>query len=125
MTFDKFKHEKNKYVSRAYNIYEGGEVGLLWVNLSPFSLFLNAFKYRDRTTIIGEILRSVRKSSDGRKKTQIMQSAKLNYVQTKKYLNYLLNYGFLVVTERETYVITEKGSKFLQLLEIQRLRNIR
>jgi len=124
LTFDKFKHEKNKYVSRAYNIYEG-EVGLLWVNLSPFSLFLNAFKYRDRTTIIGDILRSVRKSRDGRKKTQIMQSAKLNYVQTKKYLNYLLNYGFLVVTEKETYVITEKGSKFLQLLEIQQLRSIR
>jgi len=124
LTFDKFKHEKNKYVSRAYNIYEGGEVGLLWVNLSPFSSFLNAFKYRDRTTIIGDILRSVRKSRDGRKKTQIMQSAKLNYVQTKKYLNYLLNYGFLVVTEKETYVITEKGSKFLQLLEIQQLRNI-
>ena len=100
-------------------------MGLLWVNLSPFSSFLNAFKYRDRTTIIGDILRSVRKSRDGRKKTQIMQSAKLNYVQTKKYLNYLLNYGFLVVTEKETYVITEKGSKFLQLLEIQQLRNIR
>ena len=97
---------------------------MLWVNFSPFSLFLNAFKYRDRMTIISEILRSVRKSRDGRKKTQIMQSAKLNYVQTKKYLNYLLNYGFLVVTERETYVITEKGSKFLQLLEIQQLRNI-
>ena len=124
MTFDKFKHEKNKYVSRAYNIYEG-EVGLLWVNLSPFSSFFNAFKYRDRMTIIGDILRSVRKSRDGRKKTQIMQSAKLNYVQTKKYLNYLLNYGFLVVTEKETYVITEKGSKFLQLLEIQQLRSIR
>lgn len=97
----------------------------MWVNFSPFSSFLNAFKYRDRVTIIGEILRSIRKSREGRKKTQIMQSAKLNYVQTKKYLNYLLDYGFLVVTERETYVITEKGSKFLQLLEIQQLRSIR
>jgi len=59
------------------------------------------------------------------RKTQIMQSANLNYIQTKKYLNYLLGYGFLVVTEKDTYFITEKGSKLLQLIQIQQISSIR
>ena len=95
------------------------------VNLSPSYFFLNMFKYRDRTMIMADILKTVKNSKRGRRKTQIMQAAKLNYVQTKKYLNYLMNYGFLVVTAKETYIITEKGAKFLQLLEMQKLRTIR
>jgi len=87
--------------------------------------FARAFKYRDRTTIINDILQTVRKSKNGRKKTQIMQSANLNSIQTKKYLNYLTNYGFLVITEKQTYAITSKGSKFLQFVEIQRIRYLR
>lgn len=95
---------------------------------SKFSLHisvLRAFKYRDRLTIMSDILKSVKNSGEGRKKTQIMKSAHLNYVQTKKYLNYLNNCGFLVVTQRETYVITEKGSRFLQLVEIQKTQGLR
>lgn len=84
-----------------------------------------AFKYRDRVTIMSDILKTVKQSREGRRKTQIMQSANLNYIQTKKYLNYMYNCGFLVVTQRETYMITEKGSKFLQLLEIQQIQRIR
>ncbi len=96
-----------------------------WVGSSSFPHFLHAFKYRDRWTIIGDILKTVKNSREGKRKTQIMQSANLNYIQTKKYLNYLLNCGFLVITERETYVITERGSKFLHLVEIQRIHSIR
>jgi len=91
----------------------------------PSSLFVNAFKYRDRVSIMGDILKSVRSNYEGRKLTQIMQSANLNYVQTKKYLGYLNNCGYLVVTERETYVITEKGSRFLQMIEFQMMRSVR
>jgi len=80
---------------------------------SPISY---TFKYRNSVAIIGDILASVKNSMGGRKKTQIMQSANLNYILTEKYLNYLLNYGFLVVKERGMYVITEKGSRFLQLV---------
>jgi predicted transcriptional regulator len=43
------------------------------------------------------IPRSIRGSREGRKKTQTMQSANLNYIQTKKYLNYMLNCGFLLL----------------------------
>jgi predicted transcriptional regulator len=74
---------------------------------------------------MGDILKSVRSNYEGRKLTQIMQSANLNYVQTKKYLGYLNNCGYLVVTERETYVITEKGSRFLQMIEFQMMRSVR
>lgn len=80
----------------------------------------HAFKYRDRGAIIGDILRTVKNSRKGRRKTQIMQSANLNYTQTKKYLNHLIACGYLVVTEKEKYVITHEGSRFLQLVELQK-----
>lgn len=84
-----------------------------------------AFKYRDRATIMSDILNTVKSSSGGKKKTNIMKSANLNYKQTKKYVNYLLDYGFLVRTERATYVITEKGARHLQLIELQKFHSIR
>jgi len=90
-----------------------------------FPSILRSFKYRDRVTIIGDILKSVRMAREGKKLSQIMQSANLNYVQTKKYLNYLLNCGFLVYTQKETYAITPDGSRYLQLIEIQKMRTIR
>jgi predicted transcriptional regulator len=93
--------------------------------------FFTPFKYRDRVSIISDILKAVKDSpgkgkGKGKRKTQIMQSANLNYLQMKKYLNYLLNCGFLVLTEKETYVVTAEGSRFLrwQLAEIERLRRI-
>ncbi|MBS7608024.1 MAG: winged helix-turn-helix domain-containing protein [Candidatus Bathyarchaeia archaeon] len=85
---------------------------------------MSMFKYRDRTTIMSEILRAVKTKREA-KKTQIMELARLNYTQTKKYLNYLVNYGYLAVTEKETYIITEKGVRFLHMTEIQRIHVIR
>lgn len=85
---------------------------------------LRMFKYRDRATIMGDILKAVKTKREA-KKTQIMELARLNYVQTKKYLNYLVNYGYLAVTERETYIITEKGTRFLHTIEIQKIQVIR
>ncbi|NIQ07533.1 MAG: hypothetical protein GWO20_17975, partial [Candidatus Korarchaeota archaeon] len=53
------------------------------------------FKYRDRLTIIIDILKAIKNSKKGRRKTQIMQSANLNYAQMKKYLSYLLDCGMI------------------------------
>jgi len=54
-----------------------------------------------------------------------MEKARLNYIQTKKYLNYLLSVGYIAVTEKNTYVITESGARLLALREIQQIRTIR
>lgn len=96
-----------------------------YLRFSLISQFSHAFKYRDRMTIMSDILKAVKDSRKGRRKTQIMQSANLNYIQTKKYLNYLLHHGFLVVTEKETYLITEKGSRFLGWIEVQKIHSLR
>jgi predicted transcriptional regulator len=71
-----------------------------------------------------DILKAVKMKGEARK-TQIMENARLNYIQTKKYLSYLVSYGYLAVTERQTYVITEKGARFLYLIEIQKIQTIR
>jgi predicted transcriptional regulator len=79
------------------------------------------FKYRDRTMIITDILDTVKNSRGGKKKSPIMQSARLNHLQTEKYLNYLVDCGYIVVTNKRTYSITKDGSRFLQLIEMQRV----
>jgi len=94
---------------------------MLRLKSSPVS---HVFKYRDRMAIIRDILETVKESKNGRKKTQIMQSANLNYAQTKKYLKYLTNCGFLLPTQRQTYTITNKGSRFLQFVELQKIPNL-
>jgi predicted transcriptional regulator len=71
-----------------------------------------------------DILKAVKMKGEARK-TQIMENARLNYIQTKKYLSYLVSCGYLAVTERQTYVITEKGARFLYLIEIQKIQTIR
>lgn len=98
--------------------------------MSYFGLFelpqiIHSFKYRDRGGIVCDILSACRNSRDGRKKTQIMQSANLNYIQTKKYLNFMINCGYLSVTQKETYMITPKGSKYLQMIQVEEITRIR
>ena len=95
------------------------------IGLDLWAFFINSFKYRDQFTIVLEILKSVKKSKKGLRKTQIMEKARLNYVQTKKYLNYLLHMGYLAITEKNTYIITENGARLLAIREIQRLHAIR
>lgn len=91
---------------------------MLRLNSSPVS---HVFKYRDRTTIMIDILDTVKSSRGGKKKCPIMQSARLNHLQTGKYLDYLVSCGYLVVTNKKTYVITKEGSHFLQLIEMQKI----
>jgi len=83
---------------------------------------LCTFKYRDRAGIISDILTAINNSRSGRKKTQIMQSANLNHFQTTKYLDYMTNCGYIVATLDATYILTDKGARFLQLGETQELR---
>jgi predicted transcriptional regulator len=54
-----------------------------------------------------------------------MQSANLNYIQTRKYLGFMTNCGYISVTQKETYVITAEGSKYLQMIQIQELTRMR
>lgn len=91
---------------------------MLRLESSPVS---RVFKYRDRTTIMIDILDAVRNSRKEKKKTHIMQSVKMNHLQTEKYLNYLIGCGYLTVTNRKTYMITREGARFLQLIETQKV----
>ncbi len=93
--------------------------------LPKFSLvnsFFAQFKYRDRITIMCDILKSVSDKPEGKKKTQIMQSAHLNYHQLNKYLKILIMNGFLILTDSETYKITDRGLSFLYNFESQKIR---
>lgn len=114
-----------KQISAKVHVYGEEEVGMPNFGLSNLPHIFNAFKYRDRAGIICDILTTIRTSREGRNKTQIMQSANLNYVQTKKYLGYMIGCGYLLVTQNETYVVTEKGARYLQFIEVQGLRRIR
>ena len=98
--------------------------------MSYFGLFelpqiIHSFKYRGRGEIICDILTTCKSSQEGRKKTQIMQSANLNYIQTRKYLGFMANCGYISDTQKETYVITAAGSKYLQMIQIQELTRMR
>jgi predicted transcriptional regulator len=72
-------------------------------------------------TIIGDILKTLKHSGNGKKKTQIMQSANLNYIQLGKYMRYLLHYGFVKFSDDGKIDITDEGAKFLLFLEGQKI----
>src|ERR671939_2071953 len=74
-------------------------------------------KYRSRTDIVAQILQVVNRHGSVNK-TRIMYYAFLSYEQLNEYLamavrNGLLQYG----TETQTYKITEKGLKYLEIYE--------
>ena len=87
-------------------------------NLFPFL----AFKNRDRVTIIADILKSVSENGKGKRKTNIMQSANLNYPLVNKYLELLMRNGYVVLDDGRMYKPTSKGLKFLQNLETDVLK---
>jgi predicted transcriptional regulator len=74
----------------------------------------NTHKRRDRLYIISEIL-TIAKS--GSLKTQIMYRANLSFAQLNEYLSFLIKMDLLEVQNtdnRNTYVTTFKGEKYLQ-----------
>jgi predicted transcriptional regulator len=102
--------------------------GLLMLRFPPSSQDLREFKYRDRVSIIGDILETVKNSPrKGKRKTQIMQSANLNYDQINKYLGLLITNGYIEAERSEihrglVYRVTSRGLDFVKVLEAENLR---
>lgn len=100
------------------------------MKFSSSSQDLHGFKYRDRVTIIGDILKTITYSSrKRRRKTQIMLSAKLNYGQVNKYLALLISNGYIKAERSEihggsVYRATSKGLNFVKVLETENLKLI-
>ena len=89
-------YAKKQVFKRNYAIIIGwGERHTFGFNLHSSVSFVRAFKYRDRVSIMGDILKTVKTARNGGSKYQIMQNARLNYIQAKKYLCYMQNAGFL------------------------------
>ena len=82
---------------------------------------LNIFKYRDRYTIVGDILKSIAKSNRGVRKTQIMQSANLNTDLLNKYLDLLIRNNFIII-DGYAYKLTRRGIAFLQNIETETMQ---
>jgi predicted transcriptional regulator len=78
-------------------------------------IFHTGFKYRDRTSIIGEILDTINSDPRGKTKTSIMRSANLNLDQVNKYLQHLQILGLIVsvdpfeAQEIARYRLTARG----------------
>lgn len=81
-----------------------------------------AFKYRDRATIIGDILVSLARNPEGKRKTNIKQSANLSSDLLNKYLDLLLRNGYVIVEGGEIYKLTQRGLRLLQNLDFEYLR---
>ena len=72
---------------------------------------------RSNIEIIGDMLRA---GENGAGKTRIMYSANMSYSQIQKYLDFLMNQGFINKVDMgyptATYQVTESGRKLLQLI---------
>jgi len=70
---------------------------------------------RDRHDITFEILR---KSTSGKKKTELMREVGLSYTQSKNYLSALVEKGLLAIDEKRVFKTTSKGLEFLEKCEL-------
>jgi predicted transcriptional regulator len=66
---------------------------------------------RDRHDITFEILR---KSTSGKKKTELMREVGLSYAQSKNYLSVLVEEKLLEIDEKHGFKTTKKGLEFLE-----------
>jgi len=84
------------------------------------------FKYRDRASIIGDILNSVNSDPRGKTKTSIMRGANLNFEQTNKYIDFLTVCDAIKAVdplksqEAARYKLTQKGFRFAREFETWR-----
>lgn len=74
------------------------------------------FKYRDRATIVMDILDTIQHSGDGKTVTNIMRGANLNYEQVKTYLDPLL-ISDLIRANGPKYRVTTKGLELANQLQ--------
>jgi len=99
----------------------------MYTNLSFDAMFrgilLSGFKYRDRSSIVKDILDSVNSDPKGKTKTSIMRSANLNLDQVNTYLQLLIISGLvkpgdpLRSQEAARYRLTQKGLMFAKDIE--------
>ena len=68
-------------------------------------------RYRSRLRIIADILLI---AGNGAKKTWIMYQANLSYKLLSRYLEEVVNAGFVILGKRNLYVLTSKGEEFLK-----------
>ena len=71
-------------------------------------------RYRSSSDIIAKILDA---ALSGETKTKIMMTAHLNYIQTTRYIPYILSERLLEKRSESIYATTEKGRAFLQKYE--------
>jgi len=71
---------------------------------------------RTKADILFDILRIVQQNQGKAKTTRILYGANLSYARLKKYLDYLIQNGFLEKIEKESvyFVLTERGLSFIQ-----------
>ena len=100
---------------------------MLYPNLASIGfgkIFLSKFKYRDRATIVAEILDTIYRDPKGKTKTGIMRAANLNFAQANQYLNHLLLCDIVKASdplrsqEAARYRLTEKGCRFLKEFDL-------
>ena len=90
-------------------------------------LLLSRFKYRDRATIIGDILDTIYRDPKGKTKTGIMRSTNLNFDQANKYLNSLMLCDIVKATdplrrqEAARYRLTQRGVVLLKNFDLWQL----
>ena len=90
-------------------------------------MFLSGFKYRDRATIIGDILDTVNRDPKGKTKTSIMRGANLNLDQVNRYLELLLLRGYIKagdpirIQELARYKVTKRGLELARILEMSHI----
>ncbi len=93
---------------------------ILSLNTVLGCISLAKFRYRDRATIVGDILGTINSDPRGKTKTSIMRSANLNYEQVNRYLDYLVLCDAVKAVnplrsqELARYRLTQKGLRFLK-----------
>jgi predicted transcriptional regulator len=77
-----------------------------------------ASRRRSNIEIIADMLRV---GENGAGKTEIMYSANMSYSQIQKYLDYLVNQGFIVRVEMDNtlvaYQVTDSGLRLLKAID--------
>jgi predicted transcriptional regulator len=90
-------------------------------------ILLSTFKYRDRASIMKDILETISSDPQGKTKTSIMRGANLNFGQANKYLDFLVVCDAIRASnplrsqELARYRLTRKGIKFLRATEMWNL----
>ncbi len=85
------------------------------ISLKPQSVMLKS-RYRDKQTIVADIIRSTYNNGKGVRKTNILQKANLSTAMLNRYLDILMQRGY-ILNEGCYYKPTKKGLVFLESYE--------